>query len=156
MFNHCGVLESVDVFVVCVCLCVHARRRVHTCVCTRMCVCVCVRHGTQLRCKKWWNEPAPLFGNFCLFHLYLWPLWSTLIFYYLLLSDYWPSCYMLYKELTLISSSPPLPELKGQFTCSSNNPQSGLGLFNFVKFSHSCYCGKIILCVEMFLGSWCY
>lgn len=53
--------------------------------------------------------------TFCLFRLYLRPLWSTLMFYYLLLSDYWPSCYMLYKELTLISSSPPLPELKGHF-----------------------------------------
>lgn len=124
MFNHCRVSERVHVRVVVLvrewdCICV--------CVSVRVCVCVCVRHGTRLRCKKRSNEPAPLFGNFFVSSVCICDhsVWSTLIFYYLLLSDYWPSCYLLYKELTLISSSPPLSELKGQFTCNSSNPQSG-------------------------------
>lgn len=82
MFNHCRL---------CVCVCVWER------LCVRACVCVCVRvrHDTWLRCK---NDQMSLllfeFFFFCLFRLYLRPLWSTLLFYYLLLSDYWPSCYI--------------------------------------------------------------
>lgn len=113
----------------------------------RVCVhvCVCVRHGTQLRCKKWSNEPAPSFGysvssiSTC---DHSDPLWHC----YLLLSDYWPSCYLLYTEATLISSSPPLPELKGQFTCNSSNPQSGFYWICYI-LTFIYFCGQIILWV---------
>lgn len=125
MFNHCRVSERVHVRVI---VLDSERVRLYLCLCECACVFLCVRHGTRLRCKKKRsNEPAPLFGNFFVSSVCICDhsVWSTLIFYYLLLSDYWPSCYLLYKELTLISSSPPLSELKGQFTCNSSNPQSG-------------------------------
>lgn len=91
--------------------------------------------------------------TFCLFQMYLQPLWSALIFYYLLLSDYWPSCYMLYREPTLISSPPSLPELKGQIICDSSNPQSGfywillLFLKTFILLQRNSLVSYIYFCV---------
>lgn len=118
MFNHCHVPE-------CVCVCVHVRVTVRDCVCVclRVSVCVCVWvcqawHPVSLlkKTKEKKKDQMSLLlclVTLCLFRLYLRPLWSTLIFYYLLLSDYRPSCYMLYKEPTLISSSPPSVRVEG-------------------------------------------
>ena len=113
------------------------RVRLYLCLCVRLCVCVRVSGMAPGYAVKMIKMSLLLcLVTFCLFRLYLRPLWSSLIFYYLLLSDYWPSCYLLYKEPTLISSPPPLPELKGQFTCNSSNPQSGFYwiLLHFLTF----------------------
>lgn len=104
--------------------------------------------------------------------LYLQPLCSTLIFYYLLLSDYWPSCYLLfYKEPTLISSSPypsPAPsfsELKGQLILQVQATHK-VGcvecfFFSFLILLHlltsvflwrnNCHCMNAVFSVSVFL-----
>lgn len=158
---HASCLTTVVYQKACVCVCEWVRVRlccmtVYVCVydwvCVWLSVCMTVSGMAPGYAVKTIKMSLLLCSvTFCLFRLYLRPLWSTLIFYYLLLSDYWPSCYMLYKEPTLISSPPPLPELKGQFTCNSSNPQSGfnwilLHFFNIhmIAEKYSCPCMKTV------------
>lgn len=136
MFNHCRVSECVHV-----CVCESACETVWICV-KYVRVLVCIGHGTRLCCKeeKKSNEPAPQFANF----LSLPFVSATSLIHsdVLLFITKWlltKLLYLLYKEPTLISSSPPLPESKGQLSCNSSNPQSGfywilLILLHFLTF----------------------
>lgn len=65
---------------------------------------VCLWHGSPLLCTN--DQTSPLLFSSFLIPLFVSATTFIHLFYYLLLSDYWPSCYMLYPELTLTIHQP--------------------------------------------------